>query len=569
MNIPRSEHPKPQFERSTWRNLNGKWNFEIDNGKSGNERGLAKPDATLAGEITVPFCPQSKLSGVEHKDFIYGVWYQKKIALTEEDLKNRVIIHFGAADYESYLYINGVKAGYHKGGYVSFSFDITDKVVSGENVITLNCTDDERNRLIPRGKQCEHYFSQLCDYTRTTGIWQTVWLEFTPKDACIERVKYYPNANDVSLSIEAHLCGAGTFTAVAKYEGREVGRKVMESNGGVETISLPLSEKHLWEVGCGRLYDLELSYGEDKVKSYFGLRSIRFEGRKFMLNDKSVFQRLVLDQGFYPDGIYTAPTDADLIKDIDLSLAVGFNGARLHQKIFEERFLYHADRKGYLVWGEFPDWGLDHTYADNIYGILPEWIEEVNRDFNHPAIIGWCPHNETWDQNGRKQFDEGLRLIYRATKAIDTTRPCIDTSGNFHVETDIFDVHDYEQNPEIFKEHYDRLMTENLLNDRFDKIQHYDGKMPTFVSEYGGIRWSEDKDSWGYGATPKSPEEYIARFKGLTDALLDNDQMFGLCYTQLTDVEQEQNGIYTYNRVPKFDQNIYYDIMSRKAAIED
>ena len=247
---------------------------------------------------------------------------------------------------------------------------------------------------------------------------------------------------------------------------------------------------------------------------------------------------------------------------------MGFNGARLHQKIFEERFLYYCDKKGYIVWGEYPDWGLDHSYADCIYGMLPEWIEELERDFNHPSIIGWCPHNETWDQNSRKQFDEGVRLIYRVTKAVDPTRPCIDTSGNFHVETDIFDVHDYEQDPAVFKANYDRLMTERVLHDRFDKIQHYAGE-PTFVSEYGGIGWSDDKDSWGYGTNPKTPEEFIERFRGLTDALLDNNRMFALCYTQLTDVEQEQNGLYTYAREPKFDPKIIYDILSRRAAIED
>lgn len=568
MNIPRSEHPKPQFQRNSWKNLNGQWAFEIDNGRSGVARGLAKSDASLSGEITVPFCPQSKLSGVEHKDFIYRVWYQKKVTFTADELKNRVVLHFGAADYESHLFVNGKEIGKHAGGYVSFSFDITSALTEGENVITLYCDDDERDRLIPRGKQCESYFSAVCDYTRTTGIWQTVWLEFMPKNAYIQRVKYYPNADDCSLTVEAHLAGKATLTLTALYDGKEVGKKTIASNGGVETVNVPLSEKHLWDLGQGNLYDLKLEYGDDTVNSYFGLRSIRFEGMKWMLNDRSVFQRLVLDQGFYPDGIYTAPTDADLLKDIELSMAVGFNGARLHQKIFEERFLYYCDKKGYIVWGEFPDWGLDHTYADNIYGMLPEWIEEVNRDFNHPAIIGWCPHNETWDQKGRKQFDDGLALIYKTTKAIDTTRPCIDVSGNFHVITDIFDVHDYEQNPEIFKKNYDRLMTEGVLVDRFDKIQHYNGE-PAFVSEYGGIHWSSDPNSWGYGNSPKSPEEYIARFKGLTDALLDNDQMFGLCYTQLTDVEQEQNGIYTYHREPKFSQKLYYDIMSRKAAIED
>ena len=230
---------------------------------------------------------------------------------------------------------------------------------------------------------------------------------------------------------------------------------------------------------------------------------------------------------------------------------MGFNGARLHEKVFEERFLYHCDRLGYIVWGEYPNWGLDHSYADSIYGILPEWLEEIDRDFNHPAIIGWCPFNETWDEKGRKQFDELLATVYKATKAADPTRPCIDTSGNYHVLTDIYDLHDYEQDPEIFAEHYKEVGKSNRLDFRaaFEERQTYNGKIPFFVSEYGGIGWSLSKDAWGYGNTPDSPEAYMKRLKELTDVLLDNENMFALCYTQLTDVEQEQNGLYTLSLI--------------------
>jgi len=290
-----------------------------------------------------------------------------------------------------------------------------------------------------------------------------------------------------------------------------------------------------------------------------------------LINGKSVFQRLVLDQGFYADGIYTAPSDEALEKDIRLSLAVGFNGARLHQKVFEPRFLYHCDRLGYIVWGEFGNWGLDYSRDGALEAMLPQWCESVARDFNHPAIVGWCPFNETWDRDGRKQNDELLRIIYRVTKQLDETRPCIDTSGNFHVETDIFDVHDYEQKVEIFKGNYDRLMTEGVLFEHFPDRQEYDGKKPAFVSEYGGIQWSLGSrgDAWGYGNAPKSEQEFIDRYKGLTDALLDNERMFGFCYTQLYDIEQEINGLYTYERVPKFDVAQFKRACEKKAAVED
>ena len=567
--IYRTEHPKPQFMRENWLNLNGEWQFEIDNSNSGEERKLFNEAQDFSLKINVPFCPESKLSGVENVDFMNSVWYKREFEITKKQLEGRVVLHFGAVDYKTTVYINGNKCGSHKGGYVSFSFDITDYAVLGKNTVTVHAEDDTRSRMIPSGKQSEKYSSWGCYYTRTTGIWQTVWLEFVPK-AHIKSVKYVTDINNATVNINAVLCGSGTFIAEAFYDGVSMGKAQTVSGGGNVNITINLAEKHLWEVGNGRLYDLVLTFGEDKVQSYFGLRDIRLDGKKFLINGKSVFQRLVLDQGFYPDGIYTAPSDQELCADIKRSQALGFNGARLHEKVFEERFLYHCDKLGYIVWGEYPNWGLDHSYADSIYAILPEWLEEIERDFNHPSIIGWCPLNETWDQNGRKQYDDMLALVYKATKAADPTRPCIDTSGNYHVVTDIYDLHDYEQNPDVFASHYEPLGNSNVFDffSAFKDRQRYDGKMPFFVSEYGGIGWSVN-EVWSYGNAPKSAEEFIERFKGLTDALLDNENMFGFCYTQLTDVEQEQNGLYTYDRKPKIDTEIFKNILSRKAAIED
>lgn len=560
--IYRTEHPKPQFMRESWLNLNGEWQFEIDNGNSGEERNFFHKDKEFSSKINVPFCPESKLSGIENVDFMNSVWYKRDFELSDEQLKNRIMIHFGAVDYEATVYINGKKCGSHKGGYVSFYFDITDYVIEGENTVTVHAADDTRSRLVPSGKQSVRYKSCGCKYTRTTGIWQTVWLEFVPH-TYIKNTKYFTDINNATLNIDAELSGKGTFTAEAFYNGNPVGKAEVVSIGGNTNLTVQLTEKHLWEVGNGRLYDLVLTYGKDTVKSYFGLRDICLDGHKFLINGNSVFQRLILDQGFYPDGIYTAPSDNELIADIERSLAMGFNGARLHEKVFEERFLYHCDRLGYIVWGEYPNWGLDHTYADSIYGILPEWMEEINRDFNHPSIIGWCPFNETWDQNGRKQYDDLVSLVYRVTKAIDPTRPCIDTSGNYHIVTDIYDLHDYEQDPEVFASHYESLGNGNQFDFRaaFNSRQTYDGKLPFFISEYGGIGW--------YGSSPTTEEKFIERLKGLTDVLLDNENMFGFCYTQLTDVEQEKNGLYTYDRIAKFSPEIIKEIISRKAAIED
>lgn len=568
MSIPRPEHPNPQFARERWRNLNGTWEFEIDNSQSGLDRELYKA-SHLGGSILVPFCPESPLSGVGYRDFMEMVWYRREFLVPPEWAGSRVFLHFGAVDYLARVYVNGQPAGTHLGGYSSFCFDITDFLCPGTNVITLCAEDHQRTGRQPRGKQCHAYQSLGCEYTRTTGIWQTVWLESRPVEHIV-KVKYYPDIANQKLDIQAQVTGCRCLTAIASYNGQEVGRASVQACGPTVQLSLPLSQLHLWEVGQGRLYDLTLEYGGDRVHSYFGMRSIRFDGMKFLLNGRPVFQRLVLDQGFYPDGIYTAPTDDALVRDIRLAQDMGFNGARLHEKIFEPRFLYHADRMGYLVWGEHANWGLSLKGPEALHAFLPEWTEAVERDFNHPAIIGWCPFNETWDENGSRQLDSTLELVYRMTKLLDPTRPCIDTSGCYHVATDIFDTHEYNQNVEQFAEMMGKDGKNSGIRNEFPDRQHYKPGQPFFVSEYGGIFWSDqDGPGWGYGEAPKTREAFLRRYQGLTDVLLDNPNHFGFCYTQLYDVEQEQNGLYTYDRRPKFDPATIRAINARKAAIED
>ncbi|MDF2540933.1 MAG: beta-galactosidase [Herbinix sp.] len=568
--IPRPEHPLPQMERKQWMNLNGEWQFEFDFGKSGRDRKLYEKDH-LSSRIKVPFCPESELSGVNYKDFIPAVWYKRMVEISDVNLEGRVIIHFGAVDYLSYVYVNGRQVGTHKGGYSSFQFDITDYLVSGKNDITVYAEDDLRSGLQPRGKQCHNYYSCGCDYTRTTGIWQTVWLEYVPK-SYITNVKYYPNIEEGTLHINAQVQGNGTLTAVASFEGKDCGKASAKVIGGNANLTLTLEEVHLWEIGKGNLYDLNLTFEKDEVKSYFGLREVKMDGMKFLLNGKSVFQRLVLDQGFYPDGIYTAPSDEALIKDIQLSIDMGFDGARLHEKMFEPRFLYHCDRMGYIVWGEHANWGLDLSNPASLGAFLPEWLETLNRDFNHPAIIGWCPFNETWDYDGRKQRDEILAIVYHVTKQFDTTRPCIDTSGNFHVVTDIFDLHDYNQDVNALKENYEAFKTEGKPKDHLSHRQTYKEGQPVFISEYGGIKWdpnASNENGWGYGEAPKTEEEFIARYDGLTSALLEHPKICGFCYTQLYDIEQEVNGLYTYQREAKFNPAMIRAINQKRAAIEE
>lgn len=569
--IPRPEHPFPQFERSEWMNLNGTWDFEMDFGRSGLERGLEKETA-FKGQILVPFCPESELSGVHYTDFIPAVWYHHSVTVSGQQLAGKVYLHFGAVDYDCRVFVNGTEAGRHRGGYSSFAFEISGLLREGENHLNVYVQDDTRSPLQPTGKQSDRYESYACSYTRTTGIWQTVWLEFVP-ETCIVAVQYYPNIAEGTLTVKARVNGEGTLAAKASYQGEACGSAQARAEAGNVMLTVSLSELHLWEPGAGRLYDLELSFGEDQVKSYFGMREVKLDGYRFLINGKSVFQRLILDQGFYPDGIYTAPSDEALQRDIRLSMEAGFNGARLHQKVFEPRFLYHCDRMGYLVWGEMASWGLDTSSMAAYESFIPEWMEVLERDFNHPAIIGWCPFNETWDYEGRHQIDRLLSVVYRLTKQFDTTRPCIDTSGNFHVETDIYDIHDYDQDPVSFANAFDAFKNgTGSFRDNHSARQQYTPGLPMFVSEYGGIKWAvnqDDRKAWGYGDGPKTKEEFMKRYQGLTEVLLKNPKMFGFCYTQLTDVEQEQNGIYTYNREPKMDIAAFHRINTQRAAIEE
>ena len=581
MNIPRSEYPRPQIVRNAWINLNGEWDFEIDHSVSGLDKGFQQRKS-LDSKITVPFCPESELSGVGYKDFMDCVWYRKDIEIPAEwkgDDK-RVILHFGAVDYKAIIFVNGKRVCEHKGGYISFSCDITDALCESGNYITVCAIDHLRSGNQPYGKQSALYHSHGCSYTRTTGIWQTVWMECVNK-AFVKNVKYTSDIETGTILAQFFVTNeafGGKIRFSTSFDGKATGVAETVINSAEPFVSVSLSDLHLWDIGKGNLYDAKIEIIKDgtivdSVDSYFGMRSVALTDGAFVLNGRKVFGRWVLDQGFYPDGIYTAPSVEALKNDIIYSMQLGFNGARLHEKIFEPRFLYWADKLGYTVWGEHANWGMDTTYEGAIANFLPEWLEALERDYSHPAIIGWCPFNETWNYGPRqiRQCDDVLRMVYEVTKAYDKTRPCIDVSGNYHVVTDIFDVHDYEQDPEKFFEYYKNAKNGEIKDQvwrREPDRQKWNGE-PIFMSEYGGIRKAEGTEGWGYGNAPKNDEEYLDRYKKLTDILLDNDAFIGFCYTQLYDVEQEVNGLMTYDRKFKFDPKIFYDINTRKAAIED
>ena len=581
----RQEHPKPQFERATWQNLNGEWDFTIDHGNCGEGKKLFKLDKKLEGKIVVPFAPESVLSGIGNTDYMTSLWYKRKINIKKEQLDGRVVIHFGAVDYIATLYINGEKVGYHKGGYTSFSFDITKFLVEGENDVCVHAEDNPTSYYIPTGKQDKRFTPEGVLYTRTTGIWQTVWLEFTPK-TYIKKVKYYPNVADGSVNINTELVGAGEFTAKAYYQGKLMGQSSIKSNGGNAGVTIKLDEIYLWQPLDGKLYDLELTYGDDNVKSYFGLREVKFEGHKFIINGKSVFQRFVLDQGYYLDGIYTAPSDQALANDVKISIDAGFNGARLHQKVFEERFLYHCDKAGYMVWAEFPNWISTITDFETFRHTIMQWTEQVERDFNHPSIIGWCPFNETsgFASDGeqrrvwREPGYECAKIFYETTKMLDATRPvnlisggkhCLDFNGKQDM-TDVIDAHlnDLRKFDEWFKD-----MPESYYNFFEKKTEKVFG-MPMWVSETGCVTWDEENPEFNYNMVdnfwaPNNKEDCVKLINDFYTYLMSKEYMFGLCLVQLYDVENEKNGIYTYDRKDKFGIEKLKKVLTQKAAIED
>lgn len=569
----RAEHPNPIKKHSSFINLNGTWEFEFDDTLVGIEKKYYER-THLDGSIVVPFCPESRLSGIGNTDFINAVWYRRDIDITSAALDGTVLITFGAIDYESKIYINGRLACEHIGGYTPVTVEATEYLKEGKNSLCVYAKDNKRVDL-PRGKQSSQLLSHGCDYTRTTGIWQTVYMELLPK-AYIKNVDLTPEVDNCGVSAKIDFTGSGEINIKALYQGKVVGECTKKAGSGMVVADISLSELHLWEPGDGKLYDIRVTYGDDVYESYFGMRSLRLCDKKFLINNKSVFQRMVLDQGFYEDGIYTPGSAAELEKDIKLSMALGFNGARLHMKVFEPLFLYYCDKLGYMVWDEFPTWGLDFRKEETASCVLPQWIEQMRRDYSHPSIIGWCPANETATDkrgSGGEVHDRNLKVIYDMTKALDSTRPCIDTSGYVHQKyTDIYDMHNYTQSPERLREAYAEFENGGKpVDDRnmtFANRSFYNGQ-PLFISEFGGARWSSAKEnSWGYGEAPKTEEEFFERFEGLCYALMDNKNIFGFCYTQLYDIEQEQNGLLYYDRSPKFNIDKFKSILDREAQIE-
>ncbi|MFE4950126.1 glycoside hydrolase family 2 protein [Leifsonia sp. NPDC056665] len=590
--VPRPEYPRPQFVRDRWLNLNGVWSFGFGATEAAE---TAAPTAwTLDRDILVPFAPESERSGIGSTAFHPAVRYQRTVEVPAGWADDRLLLHFGAVDFDTTVWVDDIEVGRHRGGFTPFTIDVTDAVArTTSSTFTLSVlAEDDHLTIQARGKQSRRPENYEAFYTRTTGIWQTVWIE-PVAPAHFGRPVIRPDLPSSSFGVEVEVVSpAAGLTArveISDADGLVVTREVEVTAQVKPVLTLPIAADRLrtWSPEDPHLYTVRFTLLRggtvvDVIDSYAGMRSIAIDGRRVLLNGRPVFQRLVLDQGYWPDTLMTAPSDEALVADIELGMAAGFNGARLHQKVFEERYLFHADRLGYLVWGEFADWGAKVGPGgpqEPTLSFVTEWVEALTRDLSHPSIVGWCPLNETFQPMTDRLtvLDDATKALYAVTKAIDPTRPVIDASGYSHrvPGADIYDSHLYEQDPDVFAQRMGGLADGRpYVNTALDGTEWsvpYAGQ-PYFCSEFGGIWWSDSdrtgEDSWGYGEAPRTREEWVDRFHRLVDTLLDDPGMFGYCFTQLTDVFQEKNGVLDFRRVPKFDLRLLRDIQSRPAAYE-
>ena len=572
--IPRPEYPRPQFERSEWINLNGQWTYEFDFSNSGKSRRLTRAKQ-FSNTITVPFCPESKLSGVNYTDFINQMWYQRSISIPSGWEGKKIILHFGAVDYYTEVFIDGHHVGNHYGGNSSFSMDVTPAVKAGQkHNLVVYVTDDARSGLQTIGKQSTRISPYGCFYSRVTGIWQTVWMEAVSHYGLKSAVTT-PDIDEEQLIItpEFYRASNDRMLQITLYDNqRKVIQKTVKCNNGVPII-LPVKNMKLWSPEDPHLYDIVYSIknstGEiiDEVKSYVGMRKVHTSDGVIYLNNEPYFQRLVLNQGYYPDGLWTAPTDEALKNDILLSKAAGFNGARLHQKVFEERFHYWADKLGFITWGESPNWGMSIKSEIASRNFISEWTEVITRDRNHPSIITWVPFNQPLEDALALLTGTMMRLCidtYQQTKAIDPSRPVNGIAGDVHFMSDIWSIRNYESNATRFAQ---QLKPNN-------RMAFYNNQ-PFFIGEFVGILWTESTNrdnSWGYGGMLTNEEGFYERLDNLMDAIASSPDVTGFCYTQLTDIDLEKNGIYYYDRRPKLDmqriKTIFEKIPSRPKKIK-
>lgn len=580
------DYPRPQFIRKQWQNLNGEWNFIFDDNDEGEIKGYFK-DFPINRKINVPFTYETKLSGIEDESIHYIVWYNRKINISKQQLQNnKIILNFEGSDYKTKVWINGNYIGENIGAYSRFSFDIENYAIEGENDITIK-VEDSLSKDQPRGKQRYKKESWECWYIQTTGIWKTIWIEWISKKH-LKSVKNTPKMDKVQLEIETNLLETDFekqnyyIEIEISFAGQILNKTKELLNTNYQKIEMNIVQEgveHIlqqWSTNQPNLYDINYKlYCEDKVidivDSYFGIREISIEGNKIYLNGEKLYLKLILDQGYWKDSHLTPPSEETLIKDIESVLEFGYNGIRKHQKIEDERFLYWCDVKGILVWSEMANcYNFDDISLQNFTN---EWIRIVKQNYNHPSIITWVPINESWgvpEVRECKKQQNFINSLYYLTKSIDNTRPVISNDGWEHTISDIITIHDYKQDEKLlYQEYIDKDM--KVLNN----LKEYNGKhrlfadgykyegQPVIMSEYGGIAINSE-EGWGYGKQVEDEKELIERFDKLTKAIKDIPYISGYCYTQLTDVQQEINGLMDSERNYKIDSNIIRNVNNQK-----
>lgn len=583
-NQPRAEYPRPQFVRDSWINLNGEWEFEFDDDRVGSKEKWHLGNRKLSKTIQVPFAFQSKLSGIGNNEFHDVVWYRRDLTLPEAFQNKRILLHFGAVDYEASVWVNGVLVAKHEGGHTPFHADITDALQVGTNKLVVKAVDYSKDVTLPRGKQYWHTDSASIFYTRTTGIWQTVWMEAVSADGYLDKVKITPDIDEKQVEFQFFIQGSDSNAKLQlkveiSFNGELVSEDTygMRSSSGARKIRLNDFNDHglgaWWTPEHPNLYDVTFTLlvenqAVDVVTSYFGMRKVSIEDGKLCLNNRPYFLKMVLDQGYFPDGNLTPPSDEAIKQDVELTKAMGFNGARKHQKLEDPRFLYWCDKLGLVVWSEAAN---AYEYTEKyVSRFTNEWIGSIERDYNHPSIIAWVPLNESWGvpniQIDKLQQQHALTM-YHLTKSLDPMRPVVSNDGWELVKTDLFTIHDYEWREGVLEERYsssDKAVHAMPANRRlFVEGFPYEDQ-PILVTEFGGIAYKKSEwEGWGYSGADND-EDYEKKLRAVIRPLLNSGVVQGYCYTQLTDVEQEINGLLTYDRKPKIPVEIIKAINDRK-----
>lgn len=572
-NIPRPEYPRPQFVRADWLNLNGEWEFAFDDANKGRELGWHF-GLTLEKRILVPFPYQSAASGINDKAIHEYVWYARSFDVPPEWRGHNVLLHFGAVDYRTTIWINGKEVGHNQGGHVPFQFNIAPYLSQETNRLTLR-VEDRQNPRQPRGKQSTTARPHDIDYYCTTGIWQTVWLERVPPIR-IEEIKINPSAREgmVEINVMLHAPAAEwRIEAEALDDGEIVARTSEEICAATAQLKLRIPGAKLWSPASPHLYDLRIRLFEgdvllDEVSSYTGLRDVELREGRLWLNGTAVYLAMVLDQGYWPESYLAAPSDDALRADVEWVKQFGFNGARKHQKIEDPRWLYWCDRLGLLVWEEMPNAREWSSQAEE--RLAAEWKRAVQRDYNHPCIISWVPVNESMGFPKLRQHHPGqfafIERMVAMTRQLDAKRPVIDNDGWEHTDiTDICAIHDYTPTATLLRQRYEDAASGGALPPHvwignkplFVLGSRYRGQ-PVMLSEVGGFLMippdvpPENRDMlYRFYGSVQTAEELLTKYRDLMEGISSLHFVAGFCYTQLTDIEQEINGLLTYDRRPK------------------